>query len=159
MAGPVRHPIDIKALEQYLDQHVPEIKTPIELNQVKENQKSPLSEVQVPKFPILNTQRKGKNKIKLYHSTILLVTTTLTRLIKKKNSSASVNPTQRTKSRPETSASMSSARSPQASSSAPLRTRSSAKPGPSQRSRRPTCRCRTCTASAKTRRWSARHST
>lgn len=34
MAGPVRQPIDLKAFEKYLDQNVPEIKTPVELKQV-----------------------------------------------------------------------------------------------------------------------------
>jgi len=34
MAGPVRQPIDLKALEQYIDKNVPQIKTPLELKQV-----------------------------------------------------------------------------------------------------------------------------
>lgn len=34
MAGAVRQPIDLKALERYIDQHVPEIKTPLDLKQV-----------------------------------------------------------------------------------------------------------------------------
>lgn len=34
MAGPVRQPIDLKALEKYVEEHVPEIKTPFDLKQV-----------------------------------------------------------------------------------------------------------------------------
>lgn len=34
MAGKVRQPIDLKALEKYIDQNVPEIKTPLDLKQV-----------------------------------------------------------------------------------------------------------------------------
>jgi hypothetical protein len=34
MAGAVRQPIDIPSLEQYLDQNVPIIKTPIDVKQV-----------------------------------------------------------------------------------------------------------------------------
>lgn len=41
MAGPVRHPIDIKALERYLEQNVPEIKTPLELKQFGFGQSNP----------------------------------------------------------------------------------------------------------------------
>lgn len=37
MAGKVRQPIDLKALEKYIDKHVPEIKTPLDLKQVYEN--------------------------------------------------------------------------------------------------------------------------
>ena len=35
MAGAIRQPIDIKALERYIDQHVPAIKTPLEVKQVR----------------------------------------------------------------------------------------------------------------------------
>jgi hypothetical protein len=35
MAGVVRQPIDQAALERYIDQHAPEIKTPLELKQVR----------------------------------------------------------------------------------------------------------------------------
>ena len=34
MAGAIRQPIDIPALERYIESHVPEIKTPIEVKQV-----------------------------------------------------------------------------------------------------------------------------
>jgi hypothetical protein len=34
MAGRVRHPIDVKALEKYLNENVPEIKTPLDIKQV-----------------------------------------------------------------------------------------------------------------------------
>ena len=36
MAGEVRQPIDIKALEKYIDQNVPQIKTPVDLKQVRQ---------------------------------------------------------------------------------------------------------------------------
>ena len=36
MAGEVRQPVDIKALEKYIDQNIPQIKTPVELKQVRE---------------------------------------------------------------------------------------------------------------------------
>lgn len=35
MAGPVRQPIDIPALERYIEQHVPIIKTPLDVKQVR----------------------------------------------------------------------------------------------------------------------------
>ncbi|KAI1293121.1 phosphotransferase enzyme family protein [Xylaria venustula] len=41
MAGAVRHPIDVKALERYLEQHVPEIKTPLEVKQFGFGQSNP----------------------------------------------------------------------------------------------------------------------
>lgn len=34
MAGAVRQPIDLKAFQKYIEEHVPEIKTPIDLKQV-----------------------------------------------------------------------------------------------------------------------------
>jgi len=34
MAGPIRQPIDVKALEKYIDSTVPEIKTPLDIKQV-----------------------------------------------------------------------------------------------------------------------------
>lgn len=37
MAGPVRQPIDLASLERYIDTNVPEIKTPLELKQVRES--------------------------------------------------------------------------------------------------------------------------
>ncbi|KAK5625673.1 hypothetical protein RRF57_001389 [Xylaria bambusicola] len=41
MAGRVRHPIDVKALEQYLAQHVPEIKVPLDVKQFGFGQSNP----------------------------------------------------------------------------------------------------------------------
>jgi hypothetical protein len=35
MAGPIRQPIDLDALSRYVDQHVPAIKTPIHVQQVR----------------------------------------------------------------------------------------------------------------------------
>lgn len=40
MAGIVRQPIDIQSLERYIKQNVPEIKTPIDLKQVRPNSAS-----------------------------------------------------------------------------------------------------------------------
>jgi hypothetical protein len=37
MAGAIRQPIDIPALERYIDQNVPVIKTPLEVKQVCTN--------------------------------------------------------------------------------------------------------------------------
>ena len=34
MAGVVRQPIDVQSLERFIAQHVPEIKTPIDIKQV-----------------------------------------------------------------------------------------------------------------------------
>jgi len=34
MAGPIRQQIDTAALEKYLDKHVPEIQTPLDVKQV-----------------------------------------------------------------------------------------------------------------------------
>lgn len=34
MAGRIRQPIDIKSLENYLNTHVPEVKTPLDVKQV-----------------------------------------------------------------------------------------------------------------------------
>jgi len=34
MAGTVRQPIDLEAFTKYIDEHVPEIKTPVDLKQV-----------------------------------------------------------------------------------------------------------------------------
>jgi len=36
MAGPIRQQIDIPALEKYLDKHVPEIQTPLDVKQVSD---------------------------------------------------------------------------------------------------------------------------
>ncbi|KAI1175272.1 kinase-like domain-containing protein [Nemania sp. FL0916] len=41
MAGRVRHPIDISSLERYLNQHVPQIKTPLEVKQFGFGQSNP----------------------------------------------------------------------------------------------------------------------
>jgi hypothetical protein len=35
MAGVIRQPIDIPALQRYIEQHVPQIKTPLEVKQVR----------------------------------------------------------------------------------------------------------------------------
>jgi len=35
MAGPIRQPIDIPALEKYIAEKVPEIKTPLDIKQVR----------------------------------------------------------------------------------------------------------------------------
>lgn len=41
MAGKVRQPIDLKALEKYIDENVPEIKTPLDIKQVRETHDEP----------------------------------------------------------------------------------------------------------------------
>ncbi|KAK6604447.1 phosphotransferase enzyme family protein [Botrytis cinerea] len=41
MAGPVRQPIDLQALEKYIEKHVPEIKTPIDIKQFGFGQSNP----------------------------------------------------------------------------------------------------------------------
>ncbi|KAI1866081.1 uncharacterized protein JN550_007770 [Neoarthrinium moseri] len=41
MAGRVRHPIDVKALERYIEQHAPEIKTPLDVKQFGFGQSNP----------------------------------------------------------------------------------------------------------------------
>ncbi|KAF7871721.1 hypothetical protein EAF04_003828 [Stromatinia cepivora] len=41
MAGPVRQPIDLQALERYIEKHVPEIKTPIDIKQFGFGQSNP----------------------------------------------------------------------------------------------------------------------
>lgn len=43
MAGRVRHPIDQKALERYLQDNVPEIKTPLDIKQVRPPSTCPFS--------------------------------------------------------------------------------------------------------------------
>jgi hypothetical protein len=35
MAGPIRQPIDLKKLQGYIEKNVPEIKTPLEVKQVR----------------------------------------------------------------------------------------------------------------------------
>ena len=35
MAGPIRMPIDAQQLERYIEKHVPEIKTPLDVKQVR----------------------------------------------------------------------------------------------------------------------------
>jgi hypothetical protein len=34
MAGPIRQPIDLNKLQSYIEKHVPEIKTPLDVKQV-----------------------------------------------------------------------------------------------------------------------------
>ncbi|KAI1820103.1 phosphotransferase enzyme family protein [Xylaria intraflava] len=41
MAGSIRHPIDVKALEKYLTEHVPEIKVPLDVKQFGFGQSNP----------------------------------------------------------------------------------------------------------------------
>lgn len=36
MAGPIRQPIDLKALERYVQQNVPEIHLPLDVKQVSQ---------------------------------------------------------------------------------------------------------------------------
>ncbi|KAF7870141.1 uncharacterized protein EAF02_009331 [Botrytis sinoallii] len=46
MAGPVRQPIDLPALEKYIETHVPEITTPIEITQFGFGQSNPTYQLQ-----------------------------------------------------------------------------------------------------------------
>ncbi|KAJ1333582.1 acyl-CoA dehydrogenase family member 11 [Microdochium nivale] len=48
MAGRVRHPIDVKALERYIEQHVPEIKTPLDVKQFGFGQSNPTYQLTSP---------------------------------------------------------------------------------------------------------------
>ncbi|KAI0023402.1 acyl-CoA dehydrogenase family member 11 [Xylariomycetidae sp. FL0641] len=48
MAGQVRHPIDVQALEKYLQHHVPEIQTPVEVKQFGFGQSNPTYQLQSP---------------------------------------------------------------------------------------------------------------
>ncbi|KAI7522479.1 hypothetical protein KC316_g19220, partial [Hortaea werneckii] len=41
MAGPIRQPIDLKSLEKYIENEVPEIKTPLEVKQFGYGQSNP----------------------------------------------------------------------------------------------------------------------
>lgn len=52
MAGRVRHPIDIKALEAYLTKHVPEIKVPLDVKQVSKQTLTPHLSVSIYTQPI-----------------------------------------------------------------------------------------------------------
>lgn len=45
MAGPVRQPIDLKALEKYVEQNVSEIKTPLDLKQFGFGQSNPTYQI------------------------------------------------------------------------------------------------------------------
>ncbi|TDZ53069.1 Acyl-CoA dehydrogenase family member 11 [Colletotrichum trifolii] len=49
MAGRVRHPIDQKALERYIQQNVPEIKTPVEIKQVSYTIAIAICHIAIPK--------------------------------------------------------------------------------------------------------------
>jgi aminoglycoside phosphotransferase (APT) family kinase protein len=50
MAGQVRQPIDLKSLERWIDKNVPEIKTPLELKQVRLHPLPSLSELALTLF-------------------------------------------------------------------------------------------------------------
>lgn len=110
MAGPIRHPIDQAKLEAYLSEAVPEIKTPLEIKQVRSLSPVPiLTHPSPPSPPLLPPPPAPSPPSNIPPS------------------SASANPTQPTSSppsppRPATS----SARSPLASSSPAPHTRSSA---------------------------------
>lgn len=67
MAGRVRHPIDIKALEKYINENVPEIKTPLDVKQVSRTARR---EGQPDKTPPLSLVcvRNGRSDTTLHSS-------------------------------------------------------------------------------------------
>ncbi|KAK6864395.1 acyl-CoA dehydrogenase family member 11 [Apiospora arundinis] len=48
MAGRVRHPIDVEALEKYIKQHVPEIQVPLDVKQFGFGQSNPTYQLTSP---------------------------------------------------------------------------------------------------------------
>lgn len=54
MAGKVRQPIDLKALEKYVEEHVQEIKTPFDLKQVSISNKQVVFELNENSLDLVN---------------------------------------------------------------------------------------------------------
>jgi aminoglycoside phosphotransferase (APT) family kinase protein len=69
MAGRVRHPIDVKAFEQYISQHVPEIKVPLEVKQFGFGQSNPTYQLTSPdnKQYVMRKKPPGKLLSKAAH--------------------------------------------------------------------------------------------
>ncbi|PIA98344.1 putative acyl-CoA dehydrogenase IBR3 [Cercospora beticola] len=69
MAGPVRQPIDQAALEKYLNQHVPEIQTPVDLKQFGFGQSNPTYQITAAdsKRYVLRKKPPGKLLSKTAH--------------------------------------------------------------------------------------------
>ncbi|KAI0389262.1 acyl-CoA dehydrogenase family member 11 [Xylariaceae sp. FL0594] len=70
MAGRVRHPIDVGALEQYISQHVPEIKLPLDVKQFGFGQSNPtyqLTSVPDGKRYVMRKKPAGKLLSKAAH--------------------------------------------------------------------------------------------
>jgi len=70
MAGPVRHPIDLARLEAYIDAHVPEIKTPLDIKQFGFGQSNPtyqLTSIPTKQRYVLRKKPPGKLVSKTAH--------------------------------------------------------------------------------------------
>ncbi|KAI1075203.1 phosphotransferase enzyme family protein [Whalleya microplaca] len=63
MAGKVRHPIDLKALETYIDQHVPEIKLPLDVKQFGFGQSNPTYQLTSPNGQRYVLRKKPPGKL------------------------------------------------------------------------------------------------
>ncbi|KXJ92318.1 phosphotransferase enzyme family protein [Microdochium bolleyi] len=63
MAGRVRHPIDVKALERYIEQHVPEIKTPLDVKQFGFGQSNPTYQLTSPSGQRYVMRKKPPGKL------------------------------------------------------------------------------------------------
>lgn len=123
MAGPIRQPIDLKSLERYIEQQVPEIKTPLEVKQVGRS-----AWLDMARYMLQIPQQQQPDKLP---------------------SSATANPTQLTSSLLPTAASTSYARNPRVSCSPRLRTKSTANTASSTPLRPPTSPSPAPSASAK----------
>ncbi|KAK8124947.1 phosphotransferase enzyme family protein [Apiospora kogelbergensis] len=69
MAGRVRHPIDVEALEKYIKQHVPEIQVPLDVKQFGFGQSNPTYQLTSPdaKRYVLRKKPPGKLLSKAAH--------------------------------------------------------------------------------------------
>ncbi|KAK6206553.1 hypothetical protein LQW54_007623 [Pestalotiopsis sp. IQ-011] len=69
MAGRVRHPIDVKSLEKYIQKHVPEIETPLDVKQFGFGQSNPTYQLTSPsgKRYVLRKKPPGKLLSKAAH--------------------------------------------------------------------------------------------
>ncbi|KAK6071183.1 aminoglycoside phosphotransferase [Seiridium cupressi] len=63
MAGRVRHPIDVKALERYVEKHVPEIKTPLDVKQFGFGQSNPTYQLTSPSGARYVLRKKPPGKL------------------------------------------------------------------------------------------------
>ncbi|KAI0006747.1 phosphotransferase enzyme family protein [Xylariaceae sp. FL0662B] len=63
MAGPVRHPIDVEALEKYISHHVPEIKVPLDVKQFGFGQSNPTYQLTSPNGQRYVLRKKPPGKL------------------------------------------------------------------------------------------------